>query len=127
MNNYNKTNLLKNILEKLMNEEDNLTCFDCGNNNNIIIDKKPAHWVSLNNAIYLCLDCSGEHRGLGVGVSYIRSITLDTWNENGVSLMRCGGNKKLRYFLRLYNIPRTIPKKQLYNSKIMHYYRKMVN
>lgn len=67
----NKTNAIKKQLEFLMNEEENQLCFDCS--------KKPAHWASVNNAIFLCLDCSGDHRGLGVGVSYIRSVTLDSW------------------------------------------------
>jgi hypothetical protein len=45
----------------------------------LILGKKPAHWASVNNAVYLCLDCSGEHRGLGVSISYVRSVTLDSW------------------------------------------------
>lgn len=76
-----KANSLKKQLEILMNDEENQYCFDCGifYYKNNPIDKKPAHWASVNNSIYLCLDCSGEHRGLGVGISYIRSVTLDTW------------------------------------------------
>ena len=90
------------------------------------LDKKPAHWASINNAIYLCRHCSGEHRGLGVGVSYIRSITLDQWNENQVKLLQQGGNKRLTDFLKYCGIPRTLPKKQLYNSKILNFYRKLL-
>lgn len=43
------------------------------------IGKRPAHWASINNGIFLCLNCAGEHRGYGVSISYIRSITIDTW------------------------------------------------
>ena len=78
-----KSNSLKAQLEKLMNEEQNQFCFDCGiniiyNKKFWFLDKKPAHWASVNNGIYLCFNCSGDHRGLGVGISYIRSVTLDT-------------------------------------------------
>jgi len=31
----------------------NTSCFDC--------DNKPAHWASISNGIFLCLDCSGEN------------------------------------------------------------------
>ena len=37
-----------------------------------------------------------------------------------------GGNKKLKDFLKYCAIPRSLPKKQLYNSKILNYYRKYV-
>ena len=47
--------------------------------NLFMLDKTPAQWASINNAIYLCLNCAGEHRGYGVNVSFIRSITIDTW------------------------------------------------
>lgn len=43
------------------------------------LGKSPAHWASINNGIFLCLNCAGEHRGLGVSISYMRSATIDTW------------------------------------------------
>ena len=101
----------------LLKDPENQQCFDCG--------KTPAQWASVNNAVYLCINCSGLHRGYGVNISYIRSITLDTWNENQINLMKFGGNKNLRELLELYNIDKNkVDKNILYNSKIMDFYRK---
>ena len=101
----------------LLKDPENQQCFDCG--------KTPAQWASVNNAVYLCINCSGLHRGYGVNISYIRSITLDTWNENQMNLMKFGGNKNLRELLELYDIDKNkVDKNILYNSKIMDFYRK---
>lgn len=64
-------NMRKKIIQQLNSEEGNNICFDC--------DRTPAQWASVNNAIFLCLDCSGEHRAFGYNVSFIKSATLDNW------------------------------------------------
>jgi ADP-ribosylation factor GTPase-activating protein 1 len=65
--------------EELLTDEENNSCFDCSKLKFNKIGKIPAQWASVNNAIYLCLNCSGEHRGYGVSTSFMRSITIDTW------------------------------------------------
>ena len=111
-------NQIKKQLEKLSNEEENKKCFDC--------DNQPARWTSLNNGIYLCHECSEEHKNIESGLSIIKSINLEQWNKNQLNIMKTGGNKKLKLFLEKYNIPTNIDKKILYNSKIMVYYRKQL-
>jgi hypothetical protein len=110
--------------EQLLLDEENLKCFDCGN---LFLDKakKPALWASINLGIYLCLNCAGVHRGLGVHISYVRSITIDSWNDNQIRSMKLGGNKRLRVLLDDYLIEKE-NKEELYNSKLLDFHRRMV-
>ena len=113
-----KNRLIKKQLEEIYTDEKNSYCFDC--------DNKPAHWASISNGIFLCLECSGEHRGFGINVSYIRSVTMDQWTQEQVNMMKAGGNQRLKEFLITYNMPEDIDKKKIYCSKLMHFYRKQL-
>ena len=76
-----KSHQIKNQLKELCIEEDNSCCFDCGN--------KPANWASISNGIFLCLDCSSDHRSYGINISFIRSVNLDKWTQEQVNIMIC--------------------------------------
>ncbi len=41
----------------------------------------PPRWASSNLGIFLCVNCVGLHRGLGVNCSITKSIELDKWTE----------------------------------------------
>ena len=64
---HNTSSLQHPITKNFINEDS--ICADC--------KCKGAKWVSLNLAVHLCADCSAEHRGMGAGISSIRSSTLD--------------------------------------------------
>ena len=111
--------------EEFLKDEENQYCFDCGNEL-IILGRKPAQWASVNLSIYLCLTCAGIHRGLGVHISYIRSITMDSWSDNQLLSMKKGGNRRLKLLLEDYNQIDREDKEVLFNCTLLDFYRKMV-
>ena len=71
----------------------NARCHDC--------QAPAADWASVSYGIVLCLECSGRHRGLGVGVSFVKSLSLDGWKAREILCMLEGGNAQLdRFFDR---------------------------
>ena len=74
-----------------LNDPDNRKCFDCG--------ASPTNWICVNNGIFLCSKCAGEHRGYGAIISNLKFIMLDKLNDFQIELMKRGGNKKLDQLL----------------------------
>ncbi|KAL5545348.1 hypothetical protein UlMin_009132, partial [Ulmus minor] len=73
-------------LEGLLKLPENRECADCRN--------KAPRWASVNLGIFICMQCSGIHRSLGVHISKVRSTTLDTWLPEQVAFMEYMGNEK---------------------------------
>lgn len=51
--------------------------------------------MSINLGAILCIECSGKHRGLGVHISKVRSLTLDDLENETFSLLMCIGNENV--------------------------------
>ena len=71
-------------LNLCLKRPENLVCVDC--------PMRLPRWASTNLGVFMCTNCSGIHRGLGVHISRVRSTQLDKWTEEQVAFMERMGN-----------------------------------
>lgn len=71
-------------LMKLLQYDENKECQDC-------MAKSP-RWVSWNIGVFLCIRCAGIHRNLGVHISRVKSVNLDTWTPEQIAQLETMGN-----------------------------------
>lgn len=95
-------------------EEQNKVCLNCNG--------PDATWVSVNNGIYICINCSGKHRGYGVQISFVRSLEYDNLTDKELVKLRKGGNKQFSEFIKLYQLE-DMPIDELFITKACDFYR----
>ena len=81
-------------IELLLGHEGNNVCVECS-------AEKPL-WVSLNNGVFVCINCAGYHRGFGVQLSKMRSLELDSLSESDYYILQISGNKRFMDFMDKY-------------------------
>ncbi|XP_025200096.1 stromal membrane-associated protein 1 [Melanaphis sacchari] len=76
------------LLNQMLKDDDNKYCVDC--------DSKGPRWASWNLGIFLCIRCAGIHRNLGVHISKVKSVNLDSWTPEQVVNLQQMGNSRAR-------------------------------
>eukprot|EP00388_Colpodella_angusta_P021764 GDKJ01055362.1.p1 GENE.GDKJ01055362.1~~GDKJ01055362.1.p1 ORF type:complete len:430 (+),score=111.58 GDKJ01055362.1:32-1321(+) len=90
-------------LNRISNHPDNLQCVDCG--------ARAPTWASINLGVLMCIECSGAHRNLGVHITQVRSLTLDSWEASWAKCVAAIGNRCSNLYYEA-NLPANVKKPQ---------------
>ncbi|RMZ80908.1 hypothetical protein DV737_g2760, partial [Chaetothyriales sp. CBS 132003] len=79
-------------LKALVKLDGNKVCADCKRN-------KHPRWASWNLGVFICIRCSGVHRGMGTHISRVKSVDLDAWTDEQLqSVLKWGNNRANKYW-----------------------------
>ncbi|EDO15011.1 hypothetical protein Kpol_400p5 [Vanderwaltozyma polyspora DSM 70294] len=93
----------------------NKRCVDCGAPN--------PQWASPKFGVFICLECAGTHRSLGVHISFVRSITMDQFKPEELIRMEKGGNEPFNEYMTSHGIDLSLPHKIKYDNPIAEDYK----
>ncbi|OCK80912.1 ArfGap-domain-containing protein [Lepidopterella palustris CBS 459.81] len=99
-------------LKSLVKLEANKSCADCKRN-------KHPRWASWNLGIFICIRCSGIHRGMGTHISRVKSVDLDSWTDEQLQSMLRWGNARANKYWEAKLAPGHVPSE----SKIENFIR----
>ncbi|KAI9673006.1 MAG: hypothetical protein M1817_003170 [Caeruleum heppii] len=79
-------------IKTLLKLEGNKSCADCKRN-------KHPRWASWNLGVFVCIRCSGIHRGMGTHISRVKSVDLDAWTDEQLqSVLQWGNTRANKYW-----------------------------
>ncbi|KAJ8703279.1 ARF GAP with effector function(s) [Pleurotus ostreatus] len=77
-------------LRELVKQPENKVCADCKRND--------PRWASWNLGVFLCIRCSGIHRGMGTHISKVKSVDLDVWTPEQMESIQKWGNHRANLY-----------------------------
>jgi len=109
------------ILRKILNDEYNYMCFDCHR------EIRDLDYFDLKNGIFLCYSCAQKHTKLPKEISQPVARNISSLKESDLLLFYFGGNQNLFDFIRRnYPLLENMNINNMYSTKAMEYYRKML-
>ena len=92
-------------LTALLSHPENAQCADCAAR----VSPATKPWAVLNAGVFICIECSGVHRSMGVHVSQVRHVFLDNWTPEQVDVLAATTNVKANEALE-YHVPADVRK-----------------
>ncbi|RLO13309.1 hypothetical protein DYB28_002857 [Aphanomyces astaci] len=89
---------MSRVANKLRENADNQACADCSQPVTASVA-----WATTTFGAFVCIQCAGVHRNLGVKISRIKSVHMDTWSADEVALMK--GNRAVNAVLEKHVAP----------------------
>ncbi|KAJ6127167.1 Arf GTPase activating protein [Penicillium sp. IBT 18751x] len=89
-------------IKSLLKLETNKICADCKRN-------KHPRWASWNLGIFICIRCSGIHRGMGTHISRVKSVDLDAWTDEQLQSVVKWGNARANKYWEAKLAPGHVP------------------